>query len=107
MKVDKYILCMPKAIKWATTKLKLTASPSMGQLQILYAIRRLGLSTNATIIQYLRKMQNIAPENIVSNNLKALRELELVEQGEAGYSLSPSGREFLSLIRRYLVNVRL
>jgi predicted transcriptional regulator len=36
-----------------------------------------------------------------------LLEQELIERNLKSYSLSPVGREYLSHIRRYLINVRL
>lgn len=107
MKIEKYVFCFPKALKFACKKLGISAIISPTNLQVLYAIRKLGLSTNATIIYYLRKMQNVAPDNNISISLRDLTNLGLIERDDHGYSLSSSGREFLSLIRRYLVNVRL
>lgn len=98
---------MPKAIKFASRKMDLPSTPSPTDLQVIYAVRRLGLSTNATIKQYLIKMQNTAPDNNISMSLKELRGWNLIEKDAHGYALTPTGREFLSLIRRYLVNVRL
>lgn len=107
MKIEKYIFCMPKAVKFASRKVGLVSILSPTNLQVLYAVRRLSLSTNATIIHYLRKMQNTAPENNISASLRDLTAMDLIQRDTHGYSLSPTGREFLSLIRRYLVNVRL
>lgn len=107
MKIEKYIFCFPKALRVACKKLGITKELSPTNLQVLYAIRRLGLSTNATIIQYLRKLQNNAPDNNISLSLRDLSSLGLIERDDHGYSLSASGRELLSLIRRYLVNVRM
>lgn len=107
MKIEKYIFCFPKALRFASKKLGITKELSPTNLQVLYAVRRLGLSTNATIIQYLRKLQNTAPDNNISASLRDLSAIGLLERDDMGYMLSPSGRELLSLIRRYLVNVRM
>jgi DNA-binding MarR family transcriptional regulator len=105
MKVDKYILCFPKANRWAGGKIGV-APLNPTEQQVLYAIRKLGTSTNTTIIEYLRKLQNVAPESGICNAIKSLTEKQLIERAN-GYVLSPAGREYLALIRRYLVNVRL
>lgn len=106
MKVDKYIFSFPKANRWAAAKIGVEPlSPT--ELQVLYAVRRLGTATNSTIIAYLRKMQNKANENAVSYSLRDLSNMGLLVKDNRVYNVSPTGREYMSLIRRYLVNVRL
>ena len=106
MKIEKYIFCMNKANKWASSKIGAQAlSPT--QLQTIYCIRRIGTATNATIIQYLRKMQNNANDNAVSYALRDLTANGMLEKTGRVYNLSHTGREYLALVRRYLVNVRL
>lgn len=106
MKIDKYIFCFTKANQWASAKIGAQAlSPT--QLQTLYCIRRIGNATNATIIQYLRKMQNKANENAVSYALRDLTANGMLVKTGRTYNISPTGREYMAHVRRYLVNVRL
>lgn len=106
MKIEKYIFSFPKANSWAAGKIGAQAlSPT--QLQVIYTVRRIGTATNATIIQYLRKMQNKANENAVSYALRDLTANGMLEKTGRVYNISPTGREYMALVRRYLVNVRM
>ena len=106
MKVDKYIFSFPKANRWASAKVGAPVlTPT--QLQVIYAVRRLGTSTNTTVIQYLRKLQNNANENAVSYALRDLTAASLLLKDNRVYSIAPAGREYMALVRRYLINVRL
>ena len=106
MKIEKYIFCFNKANSWAASKFDLEPL-TQTQLQVIYAVRRLNTSTNATIIQYLRKMQNKANDNAISTCLKDLTAMELLERAGKAYNLTYKGREYLAIVRRYLFNVRL
>ena len=106
MKIEKYIFNFPKANRWAAAKYKLPAlSPT--QLQVIYSVKRLGTATNASIIQYLRKQQNTANDNAVSYALRDLTLAGMLLKTNRVYNLSPTGREYISLVRSYLLNIRL
>lgn len=105
MKLEKYIFCFTKANKFCAQKVGASAL-NHTELMVIFAIRKLATSTHSTITQLLRKYQNIASENRVSYALKHLREMDLINKDGSTYALSPSGREYLALIRRYFINIR-
>lgn len=106
MKIEKYVFNFPAAIKWASTKFDL---PPLGptQTQVIYCIKRLSTATNASIIQYLRKHQNNANDNAISYALRDLTAYGLLDKDAKVYNLSYKGREYIALVRRYLLNKRI
>lgn len=106
MKIEKYVFCLPHATKYASKKIGVRPLRPT-EIQTLYCIRRLGTATNATIIQYLRKYQNNGNDNAVSFALRDLTALGLIIKDDRKYTLNFSGREWMSLVRRYMVNIRL
>jgi len=77
------------------------------EIEVLYTIRRIPRSTNASIIRYLRKMQNKGNENAVSFALKDLTAKGLLIRTANDYTLSHLGIEWMNMVRRYLLNIRL
>jgi RIO-like serine/threonine protein kinase len=105
MKIERYIWCIAKANKFCAQRVG-AKQLNHTELRVIYAIRKLATSTHSTITQLLRQYQNIASENRVSYALKHLREMDLITKTNNTYALSPSGREFLALMRRYFLNIR-
>jgi DNA-binding PadR family transcriptional regulator len=108
MKLDKVIFCMPKANKLAATRLSLIRPLIASELFILYAIKRLpNPCTHMHIDRFAERVYNPMSFNTIAKALSYLTEQQLIERNLKSYSLSPLGREYLSYIRQYLINVRL
>lgn len=108
MKLDKVIFCMPKAIRLASTRTGLSRALYPTEIFILYAIKRLPNPCTQTHLQrFSDSVHNPITLNTIHKALSYLTEQQLIERNLKTYSLSPLGREYLSYIRQYLINVRL
>lgn len=108
MKLEKYVFCLPKAIKMAALRTGTLRSLYPTELFLLYAIKRLPAPcTQVHIQRFGNSLQNPITLTTIRKGLDYLTEQGLIERNLKSYSLSPLGREYLSYIRQYLINVRL
>jgi DNA-binding PadR family transcriptional regulator len=108
MKLEKYIFNLPKAVKLASTRTGVSRPLIPSELFLLYAIKRLPPPCTQTHLQrFSDRVHNPVTLNTIHKGLNNLVEYGFIERDVRSYSISPLGREFLSYIRRYLINVRL
>lgn len=109
MKLEKYIFNLPKAVKLASTRTGTPRPLIPTELFLLYAIKRLPNPCTQTHLQrFSAIVYNPLTLNTIHKGLCYLVEYGLIERDALkSYSLTPLGREYLSYIRRYLINVRL
>lgn len=108
MKLEKYIFSLPKALRLASTRTGVSRPLYPTELFLLYAIKRLPDPCTQTHLQrFSAHVHNPITLTTIHKGLMYLVEQELVERNLKSYSISPLGREYLSYIRQYLINVRL
>lgn len=108
MKLEKYIFNLPKAIRLASTRTGVSRPLIPSELFLLYAIKRLPNPCTQTHLQrFSASVHNPITLNTIHKGLLYLVEQQLIERNQKSYSISPLGREYLSYIRQYLINVRL
>jgi predicted transcriptional regulator len=106
MLVDKYVICLPKARRHVCRAMGL---PDLrdADLSVLYAIKRLERATASSIHRYLDSHGHPMHRETVLRVLPSLvSSLLIVREGDT-YSLSVTGRHFISRIRNYLLRKRL
>jgi hypothetical protein len=108
MKLEKYIFCLPKALRLASSRTGISRPLYPTELFLLYAIKRLpDPCTQAHLHRFSEHVYNPLTLTTIKKGLTYLLEQELIDRKLKSYSLSPLGREYLSHIRQYLINVRL
>lgn len=108
MKIEKYIFCLPKAMRLASTRTGISRPLYPTEIFLLYALKRLpSPCTQSHLQRFCASVYNPLTLTTIHKGLMYLLEQELIERNLKSYSLSPVGREYLSHIRRYLINVRL
>ena len=108
MKLEKYIFCLPKAIRLASTRTRISRPLYPTELFLLYALKRLPNPCTQTHLQrFSASVHNPITLTTIHKGLMYLIDQQLIERNLKSYSLSPLGREYLSYIRQYLIHVRL
>lgn len=109
MKPEKYYLMGDAANYRASRRLGIKPL-SDSQLRYLYAIRRLGRSSLKYVTDYVNQYRPHLVTPDVRNSWHTLDDLVnyglVIREGKY-YSISSTGREYLSYLRNYLVNKRL
>lgn len=106
MKIDKVALYLHQAARVAAKKLGILA-PSYHAIQCLYIISNIQPCSGAQVARYQQKSIGTYSPHWVSRSLAYLLEAKLIDRSDYTYRLSPLGREYLTRIRKYLLNVRL
>jgi hypothetical protein len=109
MKPEKYYL-MGDAANYRASRRIGVRPLSDSQLRYLYASRRLGRSSISHLTGYVNGFRPhvVVPDVRNSwNTLNTLVQLGLLIREGKYYSISSTGREYLSYLRNYLVNKRL
>lgn len=106
MKIEKVLLCLDEAITVSAKKVGVRPATRL-QLSVLYAIVRLQPCRNISIYNYLSKHKPDISPVTVSTSLQYLEKQGLILRSLQSFSISPLGREYLSRIRKYLLNKRL
>ena len=107
MKLDKYVFHYHAAnLKYAT---KAGAPRCLNPTEsfILYAIRYLSTPRLATIMQHTRDCSYDVSEIWITKSIQFLMQYSFIQRDGFIYSLSPTGRDYLYSVRRYLFNKRL
>lgn len=105
MKLDKYILFLPAANDLAAKRTKVRPL-STHNLAVLYAIKQRPIGFKA-LLNYLHSCFYPIAETTMHYSLDYLLSIQFIERTGKAYTIAPLGREYLSLIRRYLLNKRL
>lgn len=106
MKIEKVIFHLPEAIRLASVRLGIRPLKQY-EVLILYVIRCYHpIATNA-IVRKIESFYHPIGNKSVVEGLAYLRTVELIFQSQRSYSISPLGREYLSLVRRYLLHKRI
>lgn len=107
MKFNKYIFLMHHAVERVSSRMGVKHwSPQ--ELFVLYSIQYLPMSSNqSAIIRHAKRMCYPIGQSTISEAVTNLREHGLIEVSDGRHSLSHIGREYLSSIRRFLINKRL
>lgn len=105
MKIEKVLFFLPPAMDYAATKLRVKP-PALTDLVILYILRRSSMTCFAIHKLTLSYGRNTAYRTI-HYSLQYLLSIQFIERTGKAYTIAPLGREYLSLIRRYLLNKRL
>jgi DNA-binding PadR family transcriptional regulator len=106
MKIEKVALCLHRSAKFVASKLGLP-SPSFHAVELLYTISIIHPCTLADIGNYQKQVIGSFSPNSIQKSLAYLVKARLIDRSEYTYTLSPLGREYLTRIRKYLLNVRL
>lgn len=106
MILDKYLLCFDKANRLAAYR---TDLPVLGrsQLRVLMAVKRWSNMRYSFLLLKISKYEPSFNSFRLTDTLKELRSLGLIESNKQLWTITPLGREYLSHIRQYLMNVRL
>jgi hypothetical protein len=108
MKLEKTIFYLPKAIRLASTRTRISRPLYPTEIFLLYAIKRLpNPCTQSHLQRFSESVHNPITLTTIHKGLTYLIEQRLIDRNIRSYSLSPLGREYLSYIRQYLINIRL
>lgn len=105
MKIEKVLIFLHPAIRHASSKLKVEPL-SVIDLTILYILRRSSL----TVVAIHKLSTSYGRDTAIKTihySLQYLLSIQFIERTGKAYTIAPLGREYLSLIRRYLLNKRL
>ena len=107
MKLLKYVFLMPQAVDFITRKYGIPyLTPSY--MFVLYTIQYLPSDcSQQAIIRHAKRLSHTISPTTISLAVNLYIQHELVDLVDGRLSLAPRGREFLSAIRRYLINKRL
>jgi hypothetical protein len=107
MKLPKYVFLFPSAVEFVSKRFDLPVF-STGQLFVLYSLQYLPFNcSQKSIVRHAKRMNYAISPATISVSVNSFIDLGLVAVEDGKYSLSPLGREYLSGIRRYLLNKRL
>lgn len=106
MKLQKYMFMMPRAVEWSSDKLGIRTLRT-SEVFILYSIDYLPRSTYSSLIRHGESCSYPISLPTISSGLRSLVSMELIQNDGGVYVLTWKGRDFLSRVRRYLINVRL
>lgn len=106
MSQEKVYLLHPAAVDWVSERMSIRPSPAT--LWMMYAIRRHGGAMSRSALRaFVKRCKYRIKEETMSDALNRGRLIGIFEQREHIYHLTPTGREYLSRIRQYLIHQRL
>jgi len=107
MKLNKYIFLLPSAVVKVSRRYEVPEL-SFHDLFVLYAVAYLPEGIRQiSIVRHAKRMGHPISQGSISESLSLLSAADLVHVHDMRISLAPLGREYLSAIRRYLLNKRL
>lgn len=107
MKIQKYIFLLPNAVDRVSNRFDVPVF-SLTYLFILYSVQYMPFDcTQQGIIRHAKRMKYPIAASTISEALTLYKQIGFVDHVEGRYSLAPRGREYLSAIRRFLLNQRL
>ena len=106
MKLQKYMFLLPRAIELASSRLGVRTI-RMSEAFILYSSDYLPQATYSSLVRHGKNFGYPISLPTIAQGLRFLVASELLSNDNGVYSLTWKGREFLSRIRRYMLNARL
>ena len=107
MKLSKYVFLLPSAVEKVSKRYDVRTIRDT-ELFVLYSIQYLPSDcSQQSIIRHAKHMNNPISVPSVSLAVKYLSSVGFITYQDNKLALSPLGREFLSGIRRFLLNKRL
>lgn len=107
MKLSKYIFLLPAAVDKVSKRFGVRTLRDT-ELFVLYSIQYLPSDcSQQSILRHARSMHHPISEPSVSLAVKHLSTTGFITYQDNKLALAPLGREYLSAIRRYLLNKRL
>ena len=106
MLIDKYIFFLPRANSYTANRLRITRQLRQHELFCMYAVRKMPKATAASILRYASKANYPLCEIAIYRACKFLEKEGLLQKVVNEFSLSITGREYLALIRKFMVNKR-
>lgn len=106
MKIEKIVFHLPEAIRLASVRLGIRPLKTY-EVTILYVIRCYFPIQTVAIRRKIESFYYPIGHQSVIDGLAYLKSVELINLSQRSYSISPLGREYLSLVRRYLLHKRI
>jgi DNA-binding PadR family transcriptional regulator len=106
MKIEKYIFHLPEAMRVASVRMDVRPLKEY-EVLVLYVIRHYFPITFMGVLRKIESFYRPIAFQSIHNALHYLKSIGFIEQNLKSYSLSPLGREYLSLVRRYLLHKRI
>jgi len=106
MKIEKVIFHLPEAIRLASVRMDIRPLKTF-EVLTLYVIRHYYPITASGILSKIRSFYHPIGNQSAHDALFYLKSVDLIEKSQMSYSISPLGREYLSLVRRYLLHKRI
>lgn len=107
MKIQKIVFLLPSAVEVASKRYGIPPL-TPNEVFAIYSIQYLPMNTSqASLLRHASKLGYPITNATISRSVHALHSYELIQLDAGRFSISPRGREFLSAIRRYLLNKRL
>jgi hypothetical protein len=107
MKIQKVVFLLPSAVEVVSKRFDIP-SLSHHEIFVIYSIQYLPMnSIQASILRHASRCGYVISNASVSRSVDALHSYGLISLDNGRFALSPLGREYLSAIRRYLLNKRL
>jgi len=104
MKVEKWAIWGKSALAHACKAMGIRPI-SMSQFALLCVVKRYGTTTAATMHRY--GSYSLAMEKDRIRAIRVLSDLGLLTRSSKGvYAITPEGREFCSIVRRYMLHKR-
>lgn len=107
MKIEKYIFHLPAAMSLASSRI---GCPPLSPCDMfnLYAVRYLYPCKVAKLVRHSKECQQAWSESAIRHSCVRLHDWGLLSRDEKDYyTLTPSGRDYLSYVRRYLLHKRI
>lgn len=106
MIIEKYLFCLSTGMEKVARRMQLEDPPGFNDLAMMYAIKRSPSTTYSGLIRFIRARRTFHDKTF-KLCFKKLLALELIRKEEGRYYLTTKGLEYMSSVRRYLVNIRL
>ena len=107
MKIQKIVFLLPAAVEVASKRFGVPPL-TPNEVFTIYSIQYLPMNTSqASILRHASKLGYPITNATISRSVHTLHSSGLIQLEEGRYSISPLGREYLSSIRRFLINKRL
>lgn len=106
MIVEKYVLCLQTACDKVGKRMGISKPANLSDLAVMFAMKRSPANNYAGIYRYISARKAFT-ETTMKNSMTYLLDNDLARKDDRQYFLTPKGMEYLSAIRRYLLNIRL
>lgn len=107
MLIEKYIFYFEKANGFSSKKIGLTRALSSHELFCLYSVRRLVNTSKASLKNFSIKSNYLLNDMAIYRSYKFLIEQGMIDGNTNNYCITIKGREYISLIRRWLLKQRI